>query len=96
MSWGTSFDTNVFIIRQTFQNLADVEAAIEDYQDSIHWHEKRLSMYAAATPKDINELQSDLDELFEGLTHDIAELQKLRMFKDYLEQTGKCPSEFSE
>ncbi len=95
MSWGTSFDTNVFISRQTFQSVGAVQSAIEDYEDSIHWHEKRLSMYAAATPSDLHDLGVDLDELFEGLTHDIAELQKLRMLKDYLEQTGKCPSELS-
>jgi hypothetical protein len=53
MGWGTDFTAEVFISRQTFQSLADVEDTIEEHQGNILTAELQLVALASATPRDI-------------------------------------------
>lgn len=95
MGWGTTFTTDIFINRQTFDSMYGVELAIKEYEDSIQYFEKRLMMLVAATPSgDISELQDEVDEILDCLRHDIRNLEMLRIFKEHLEETGKNPKEF--
>ena len=95
MSWGTSFKADIFISRQTFDSVHDVRASIKDYEDSIQHLEKRLMMLVAATPSgDITELQYEVEEILEGLRHDLHNLEMLRLFGEHLEENGKDPKEF--
>lgn len=95
MSWGTSFKTDIFINRQTFKSLYEVEAQIIEYEESIQHFEKRLMMMVAATPKDdVVTLQDEVDEILDALRHDNYNLELLKMFKEHLQETGKDPKDF--
>ena len=53
MGWGTDFTANVYISRQTFKSLADVEDIIEEHQAEILNAELQLVALASATLRDI-------------------------------------------
>jgi hypothetical protein len=51
MGWGTDFTANVYISRQIFKSLADVDDIIEEHQAEILSAELQLVALASATPK---------------------------------------------
>ena len=91
MERGTTFTTEVYISRQHFNTDAELEAAIKEYEDSIEWSEKRLLMFASATPKaDIGMLHDEVEVTIENLKHDIREVEKLYQLRDVgLDQAKK-------
>ena len=83
MGWGTFFKTEIYISRQHFNTIGELESTIHDYEESIEWSEKALLMYASATPKkSVEELHSDVQELIDNIKHDLRELEKLYLLRD--------------
>lgn len=75
MGWGTDFTVDMFLNRQQFNNLYELEAKIEDNEKMIQSVKQRLMMYASASPSElipeeweedsINFLARRIEELFE-------------------------------
>ncbi len=99
MGWGTAFKTEVYLNKMTFQNIYELEIAIESAEAYITQSEKKLLMLAAASPKDICDedvevsplsyIQTETQELIDSLLEDKERLVLLELFKEHLEETGK-------
>jgi len=53
MSWGTIFNCDIFLIRQSFYSYDQLQNAIDKKEDDIAHIEGLLKMYASANPRDV-------------------------------------------
>lgn len=105
MAWGTEFHTDIFISRQSFQTVYELDERINEIEQDIQNRNSRIKMFAAATPNNIippdgpdplHYIEVNMDEELAMLEEDIRELYQLSLFKEHLQETGKDPSEFTE
>ena len=77
MSWGTSFQAGIYVSRRVYKSKSEVNEAIDEANKSIHGTIGMLKMYAARTPKDIDDLTSISAEI-ETITDELSDLYVLR------------------
>ena len=53
MSWGTDFNTDIFLTNMVFNSKYQVEEEIEERQKNMEGYKAKLKMYASSTPKDV-------------------------------------------
>ena len=86
MSWGTSFKTEVYLSRMSFDSQYELEHEIDELRHSIDTSREVLSMLAIANPRDIvtededpiyslKNRVADQVELIEDNAHKLALLQ---------------------
>jgi len=98
MSWGTDFNTNIFLKSIAFNKnneLQEVSNAILERENSCKDSETLLKMYAVSNINDITPLgwednkiefiNSSIDSILEGLESERFVLYQLRLYKEYLE-----------
>lgn len=79
MSWGTTFNCDIFLIRQRFNNYSELESAIEEKEDDIRRIEGILKMYASSNPHDIvpeEWRENPIDYLHGEISSRLAELSE--------------------
>jgi len=96
--WGTQFKTDIFIKRETFSSIYELNDKIEEIESDINDYEKELIALGASTPKDI--VPSDnstydypidivirrTSEIFEQMRELYTLLTNLYHLKDFLEE----------
>ena len=95
MGYGIDFTADIFLSRVTINNEYELDAIIEETEESIATTKTSLSMLAASnirdvTPKEwyeepIRWVQRQVDDLLQVLSDDIQFLQNLRYYKEYLD-----------
>jgi len=81
MAWGTSFNTDIEIYRETFQNIEHLESKIEECDETISSVKTKLLLYSATTPKDIFVLEEG-ENIIDKVNFVINEL--LQIYNDEL------------
>ena len=93
MAWGTDFNSDIFISRQTFENISDVKNRIEYVVEEINNVETILFGLICSSPTlpndyemidNIHSLKRSSDEYFQIYKDYITELYKLQLYYDYL------------
>lgn len=59
MSWGTTFEAEVFLSRESYDSIYQVESAIEEVRDDIKKARERILMYAAGGCNGVSHNDSD-------------------------------------
>ena len=81
MGWGTSFKPELYISKQIYKDLDDLNYDIKELDDVIKSLEAKILMYASANPKDI--VQKDSDDIISDLQCSISIL--LDDYKEIIE-----------
>jgi hypothetical protein len=95
MSWGITFNTDIFLSHQNYTSLYLVQDKIKDLDEQMERMEKRLALLGATTPRDVvpEESKDDIIEWVVGEVHQILaeyndtliERFKLSQYLDYLD-----------
>jgi len=98
MGYGTSFKTEVYLNRQLFSHLLEVEDRVEDRRLQIEDAKRRLLMFASANVRDIvpddwkeepiNWVNNHVVDLVADLIIDVRELVQLEAFVEYVKEGG--------
>ena len=103
MGWGTSFKTEIYLSKQIFSNVFELENKIEENEKSIEDAKKRIQMFVSASPRDIIDpewkeqpidwLVNSTEGWFEAIQDAIGENIRLNLYLDYIneESGGKIP-----
>ena len=73
MAWGTDFKADIFLSRQSYTTKYEVQDKIKFTDELITDCEKKLQMYASATPKDIISGEN-LENCIDWLNHEITDV----------------------
>lgn len=93
MSWGTIFNADIFLSRQSYDSIASIQDMIKELDEDIEWKEKRLALLAASTPKDVVDegcdalgwVASEVHQITEEYNDSLIERFKLSLYLDYLD-----------
>ena len=100
MGWGISFTPEIYISRERFDNVEEINDKIEELTASVNDSKQEISMLVLATPKDImpvdeedpmdptSYLQVKLNEIFEYMEENQYKLTLFRMLKEHIEENG--------
>jgi len=95
MGWGVNFKTDIYLSRQEYnENIFQVKEKIDNLTDNIENIKIKLSMFCAATPKDIVPLEEtsidwismETQILFTEYEEIIRDRYKLYLYLDYLKE----------
>ena len=94
MAWGTDFTTDIYLDRQVYKSVGEVEYAIENIDANIEQKEASLRMLASSSPRDITPAEWDdspigwlyheTTELLNALKEDAVERYKLVLYAEFL------------
>lgn len=110
MGWGTSFlkeivliknrtikfIADIFLNKQTFRNIWEIEDSIKDKEESLQYYKEKLLMLAIANPKDllkddesvIWEIHTSFNDMWTEVLDTQTELYKLRLYLEYTKEHG--------
>ena len=98
MSWGTTFNKELYINRKIFNSIYEVEDFIEDRRLYLGTLKQELTILAAGNPKDLvgeewkeevaTGLSHKLNDLFNEIEETYRELVDLEYYKEYLEENN--------
>lgn len=97
MSWGTDFKADIFLSKQSYSSIAQIESAIDDCDETIQTIQSEIKMYASSTPKDvciesdnpINYINSEVDFLMEELEATVIHRYKLMLYLEAVKENPK-------
>lgn len=99
MTWGTDFTADIFLIREEYQNVVQLDDAITEIDADIKKYETQINMFASATPKDIipedwteEPIRWIADQIFLIITEYnelIIRRYNLELYKEYLQKDEK-------
>lgn len=99
MGWGTSFKTEVYLSRKTFDNKYQVEQEIEEMKEWIQDSKAQLYMLAIANPKDlipsdwteepVRFIKNEVDRLMESIDENLIDLYKLELLLENYQEPAK-------
>lgn len=105
MGYGTTFNTEIYLNRQTFRGLYELDAKIKEYSTIIDDYKTQLYMFTVANPKDIvpkeweeepiRWIKSSISELLNSIEEYQHDLYNLQLFKSHILKTGKDFEEFN-
>lgn len=99
MSWGTVFNAkDVFIIRQQFRNMQELDDRIKELNEEYDAHRRRLIGFATATPKDVTPNDEDplyyttkeVEEIVEAMSHITYQQALLELLKENFDTRENC------
>ncbi len=92
MSWGTSFNADIYIYRKIYKSESELDIDIEDTKEYIQSIRENILMLVSSTPKDIMPPGEDWTPLeyskmttenyLEELEDSIYKLQRLQILKE--------------
>lgn len=95
MGWGTDFNKDIYLNKQVYHGIKDVEETIQDLEDDIAKSKSELKMYAAANIKDLRAdecddvigwLNIDVDVVLKDYEEAVTKLVNLRHYLEYLKE----------
>ena len=95
MSWGIEFKADIYLIRQSYSSLYEVEEAIEDLKEEIESEKESILMYAASTPKDIiteagydivHDIKSSVKDCLDTIEENRRKICELTYYVEYLKE----------
>ena len=96
MGWGTTFTTDIFLSRMSFDSKSEVEDKITEINNYVDICKTNIKLYASSTPRDIipedwkdepiQWINNKLDEEFNSLSEYENELRLLNQYLNYLEE----------
>lgn len=100
MGWGTTFVTEVYINKEVYANVSEVNHKIQELQDNIEHYKTRLKLMVISTPKDVmSEDEKDVDviwwvdnnvsEILQEMEEDVHHLALLNLYLEYLQEEPK-------
>lgn len=98
MSWGTTFNKELYINRKLFNSIYEVEEAIEGIRIYLGKLKQKLTILVAGNPKVLIEDEWEgevvgwvaykINDLFDGIDEGYRELVNLEYYKEYLEENN--------
>ena len=96
MGWGTDFTSNIYLNKQLFSNVFEVEDKVSELEDDKKYLETKLHMYSSSNVKDIvprdwmdddpiSWLQKEVSQILQELNEINVELYKLGLYKEFLD-----------
>jgi hypothetical protein len=99
MTWGTDFNTDIFLSRQSYSSKFEVEDKINELNELINNCEAQIKMYVSSTPKDItppdfseeqiNWLNNQINEHLEMYREYLLERYRLELYLEHLTQKSE-------
>lgn len=108
MGWGTDFNIDIFLSKQMFNSLMELEDYIKEREEDLINVKTKISMFASCSvntivPKEWKEQPLDfinmqINELLDALETTTVDLFKLELYKEYLQnlKTKKIEDESSK
>jgi hypothetical protein len=106
MGFGTSFKTEVYLNRQLFSHLSEVEERVEDRRLQIEDIKRRLLMFASSNVRDIvpddwkeepiNWINNHVGDLLSDLIIDVREFIQLEAFVEYVKEGGSIKGDVED
>ena len=110
MPWGTEFlqkvvliknktikfVADIFLIRQTFRTIAEIQDSIKDEEQSLQYYKEKLLMLIIANPKDllkddesvIWEMHTSFNDIWTEVLDTNLKIYKLNLYLDYVKEHG--------
>lgn len=96
MSWGTSFNRDLYISRRIFRNMYELDLEIEDLNQLLNDVKSKILMYATINPNLVNNeitnlvdsIFYEIDDLLDIFKSTSIEIDLLLMYKEEIE-SGK-------
>lgn len=97
MGWGTIFTPEVYISKEHYNSLEDIQEKIKEEEENINESKEAIAMLVAATPKDIVEQDSEdvisslrfkLMEYHESIAESSRKLCLLQLLEEYVQENG--------
>jgi hypothetical protein len=90
MGWGIEFNTDIYLSRESYNSIAQVEDTIIDLEESIQTIDIKLAFLLGGGVLDEkrNNLV-ELEELLETRDLNVIKKFKLELYKDYLKDKNK-------
>ena len=96
MGWGTDFTSNIYLNKQTYLNIYQVNDKIDELEEERDYYETKLHMYSSSNVKDIvprdwmdddpiSWLQKEVSQILQELNEINVELYKLGLYKEFLD-----------
>jgi len=92
MGWGTDFTADLYLNRQIYNSMGQLDDAILEAEETINKIKQRLFMFASANPKDIissewdgesiNYIHYEFNLLLDELLSETRELQLLMLYRE--------------
>lgn len=99
MAWGTDFLKSIYLDRQIFNTVYELNDEIADLEEEVNRIKSRIKMFAAANIKDLVQIELDDDpiftteikvnELLKEYEENLKKLVNLYHYKEYLEQKNE-------
>lgn len=96
MGWGIDFKADIFLSKQSFSSIQELEHKIEETESFIESCRKELCMYAIANPKDIIPedwkedsivfIKMKIDEVVDYIIENTELLSKLYLLKEVAQE----------
>lgn len=96
MGWGTSFLKSIYLNRQTYTSVYQVEDEIQEIESEIERIKSRIKMYASANIKDLVSIELNDDPIFttevkvdlllNEYQENLNKLKDLIYYKEYLKE----------
>lgn len=98
MGWGTDFTINVYLNRQVYKTINDVEDKIKEEEEYIQTIKERLKMFASSNISDIvpndwkdqpiDWLNTQIDDLLDEYNETKINLIQLGLYLEYLKENN--------
>lgn len=97
MGWGTSFNAEIYLNKQLYYSMGEIEDAIQDRQEDIQRAREVLLMTAMAHPNDLTTEGQDtlyairniINEQLETIEESVRDLLNLKAYQEAIEE-GKA------
>ena len=90
MSWGTDFTTKIYLNREVYRSIYEIDDAISNIKESLQSNTEALIILAASNFKDIKDEDEDIiwglrnrvKEIVESIREGEVRLYKLLLYKE--------------
>jgi hypothetical protein len=96
MTWGTSFKTDISLLRETYSSEIDIEDTINELNTDIRDLESKIKMFTTVSFREIiteewkdepiNWINNQINELFKSYSELIIRQYKLELYLDYVKE----------
>jgi len=91
MGWGTEFKAEIYLNRQKYNSILEIDDKIEEYEELIEMHKEELLISVALNPEKVREendaslihsIRHHVNDILESLEEVYVELYKLELLKE--------------
>lgn len=102
MGWGTEFQAEIYLSRENYEDILQVERELADTKKYSNWLKTRIYMYASSGPSGVSTkddegfecnpiecLHIELDKLFDEYSKSIIKEHELELLKEDWDDENK-------